>query len=94
MSNPALRFFLHGIGWENGLCSRFMSAADDLISVAQTLRGDLEQFRKAPDPFAALVSTVHNNQEFEKYAEHLVDTGTKSGVEASPIETVRSRTTR
>jgi hypothetical protein len=50
-----------------------MQAADDLIKVAKDLRSDLEAFEKAPDPFAALVSTVHNNKEFERFLEHPVD---------------------
>lgn len=70
MNNPALRLFLDGIGWRSGLCSRFMHAADDLIHAAKTLNSALEMFKKAPDPFAALVSTAHNNQEFEKFLEH------------------------
>ncbi len=87
MTGIAMRMFLEGPGWRNGLCSRYKAATDELIHVARELRHDLERFKQAPDPFAALVSTVHNNQEFGKFLEHLVDTGTKPGVQASPITT-------
>lgn len=72
MSSVALKTWAWPF-WRSGLCSRYMQAADDLIKVAKDLRSDLEAFEKAPDPFAALVSTVHNNQEFERFLEHPVD---------------------
>ncbi len=80
VTDTVLQVFLNGTGWRTGLCSRFIRAADELTHTAKDLRSHLEKFEKAPDPFAALVSTVHNNQEFEKFLEHPVDTGTKPGV--------------
>lgn len=40
--------------------------ADELIRTARELRGKLESYRLAPDPFGALLSDMHNNHEFVK----------------------------
>jgi hypothetical protein len=86
MTSAMARFFLEGFRLD-GLCLRYRHEADELIHVARTLRADLEQFKRAPDPFGALVSTVYNNSQFEKTFIPDVDTGTKPGVQASPIKT-------
>ena len=69
------RFILDGVHHlsPDGLCNKYIHAADDLVRVAKDLRRDLAIFKMAPDPFAALVSTVHNNQEFDKFMDHAVD---------------------
>lgn len=79
-SSTALRFILDGTNWRSGLCSRFAQSSDDLIKAAKDLRYDLEEFKKSPNPIGSLVATAHNNQEFEKFLEHPVDTGTNPGV--------------
>lgn len=66
------RLFLDGIQFWNsdGLCNRYARASDELIRVAKELRAELEELKVAPNPFASFISTVHNNQEFEKFLEH------------------------
>ena len=75
-----LRFFLDGTGYRDGLCDKFRQAAEELTNSAKTLRAELDSYKKAPDPFGELLSTMHNNHEFEKFSEPPVDTGTKPGV--------------
>ena len=75
-----LRKISEAFGIRDGLCSRFNREADELINTARALKKDLGDYRKASDPFGALLSTMFNNHEFEKFPERPVDTGTKRRV--------------
>lgn len=79
-----LAMALAAVGYRRPGINKFMHAADELHRVANELRSELEAHKETMDPFGNLLSSMYNNHEFEKYAEHLVDTGTKPGAQASP----------
>lgn len=65
----SLGMLLAAVGYRNGDYSMFIREADDLVRAARQLRSDLEMHQRAPDPFGALLSTMHNNHEFAKFSE-------------------------
>lgn len=61
-----LKLFLHGRSYKDGLCSHFMTTADELIHEARKVRSELEEFQGTANPLATLAATAHNNQEFKR----------------------------
>lgn len=64
--SSSISMLLAAVGYRNGKYSRFVQTADELASTARDLRVKLEAYQRAPDPFGALISDMHNNHEFEK----------------------------
>ena len=73
MSGSMGAMLLAAVGYRNGQYSRFVHETGELISTARELRAELEVHKEAPDPFGSLLSTMHNNREFEKFSDHAVD---------------------
>jgi hypothetical protein len=83
----AFGVLLNKVGFRSGLCNQFLRAADELTHVAKDLKASLDTYKRASDPFGEMLSTMHNNREFEKSFIRDVDTATKAGVQASSITT-------
>lgn len=64
-----LGMLLAAVGYRNGEYSEFIREADELARAARQLRVALEGHQRAPDPFGELLSTMHNNREFERFPE-------------------------
>lgn len=66
MSNT-LAIVLGAVGFRRATLNRFLREADELTATARALRVQLEAYKRAPDPFGALLSDMHNNHEFIKF---------------------------
>lgn len=57
------------LGLDGGLCDQVRVAAADLTKTARQLTRTVTSYERAPDPFTALLSSVWNNHESEKFPE-------------------------
>jgi hypothetical protein len=69
-----------------GACSRFYTEADEVVIAARQLKADLEPYHSTPDPLAAVLGTIWNNRQWQKFVDHPVDTGNGTGVGTQPIK--------